>query len=174
MSHLACTVVSDASVDLVLRIHDKWTVADQRFIERQSSQHKEFGVRKGVKAHDLTPSVVERKLFVSKKVSALAFKLSFNDVCKSVVRRVDGQVESTTGRQGDVIIKRWREGEYGGGEAVQRANHHFDFGIAKFQSRRVFALVNDCGWVAKFLLGWSVEPNLKAVNGPAVASDFVA
>ena len=76
MPHFACAVVADASVDLVLRIHHKRTVADQRFIERLTAQHKEFRVFKGVEAHDVTPAVVEGKLLVPEQAAALAFKPS--------------------------------------------------------------------------------------------------
>ena len=94
MPHFACAVVADAGVDLVLRIHHKRTVADQRLIEWLTAQHQELRIFKGVEAHDVASAVVEGKLLIPEQVAALAFKLPFDDVGKGIVRGVYRQVES--------------------------------------------------------------------------------
>ena len=81
------------------------------------------------------PAIVEGELFVPKQVAAFAFELSFDDVRKRIVRRVDQQVESPTA--GAYVVECRGEGECWGGAVVEGADHHLDFRIVKGHGGRV-------------------------------------
>ena len=172
--HLACAVVADAGVDLVLGIHHKRPVAHERFIERMAAENQEFGILERVKTHHVATPIVQGELLVTQQGSAFALELALEDVGKGGVGGVDGKVEAASFRQGDVEVEGGREGEHRGGASVQGSDHHLDLGVVEFEDRGVFAVVDDRGWIAEFFRGWGVEPNLKAMHSAAVAADFVA